>query len=225
MTLLQLRQRVLERLDEPSGAPVYYTAAEVNEAINQGLRVFVFLTLCLERTQALTLTAGQAFYSMLAQGAFSDWFMPLRLRAGAVKVLPSKLADFRLLNERWREESGTPARYACPGTDLLCLYPPPAGGSVTITYAKSPTALTADGNTPEIPEEDHPVLADFAIWILRAKEGGLEFMAGDQGFERFWIASMARAEHVRKRSLAQGNDRMPVELTQFDMSAIVAERE
>lgn len=223
MTAAQLMARTLKRLDEDAGGG-FYTPAEALVALNRGQRLFVLLTLCLETTATLPLDAGVVWYRLLDE--FGTFLLPLRLRvagAGGAKVRPARLADLDALSATWQAAEGTPARYACLGFDQFAIYPHPAAGgtSLDVTLAFCPSAMT-EGSTPEIPEEDHPALIDFAIPVLRLKEGGQEFAKSLRYLDRFFEAAAKRAAYVRARSLEQRYDRVPVEWERWDRSRLVA---
>lgn len=222
MTAGQLATQILGDLGESAVSPTFYTFPEVLGAINEAQRLFCLLTLCLERTVTLELSANTTFYSVLT--LYTDWIVPLRLRiAGGAKLAPGRLTDFDAISETWQADRGTPERYACSGFDLLALYKAPAaiGTTLSITYARSPVEMATAGETPEIPEEYHPDLAHYAIPRLRAKEGGQEFQKVAPRLGTFIEAAQKMAAFVRARNKAQRYDRVPVELKRFDISKLL----
>ena len=76
MTLSDIRDRVLTRIEaDPTDAAWQFVGTC---AINEGQRIFAFLSLCLENTRELILTPGDQAFNILAQ--WTDWFVPLRVR-------------------------------------------------------------------------------------------------------------------------------------------------
>lgn len=226
MTLGQLELRVFQRLDQAGARPGYYTGTEIRAALDAAQHVFVLLTLCLERTAPLALTANQVFYQMLTVAGFSDWLLPLRARvtgAGGKKLDYSRLSDFDALKLDWQQTNGTPERYAHLGFELLAIDRQPAAGGVSLdlTFAYCPLKLTSPAQAPEIPAEHHPSLIDYAIPALRAKEGGAEFASSLQFFERFLEEAKKLADFVRARNQAAGYDRFPFELGSYDRSKLI----
>ncbi len=224
VTLLDLQTRTLERLDEDTSGGGYFSASEVAGALNEGQRMFVLLTLCLESNGTQALDAGVSFYRML--NVFADWLLPLRVRVhgtGGQKLDPSRLQDLTALNPAWENEAGTPARYSHLGLDLVAIHkrPSASGTSLDWTYARMPAKLRAESDTPEIPEENHLDLIDYAIPLLRAKEGGAAFLGSLAYFDRFLESAMKKAEYVRARNKAQLYDRGPFEMKDFDRSRLV----
>lgn len=223
MTCADLYGRLLKRIDEDSTSPVYYSISETLWALNAGQRLFVLLTLCLETTDDLPLTAGTAHYRLL--GTFSDFLLPLRVRvagSGGARVRPMRLEELDALTPSWQGTAGSPERYACLGFDHLSIYKQPAssGTSLDVTYARCPAAMVAS-SSPEIPEEYHPSLIDAAIPLLRLKEGGQEFQKSLQYFERFLQAAAKMGNYVRARNQAAQYDRVPPDIARMDVSKLM----
>ncbi len=224
MTLIELQTRTLQRLDEDTAGQGYFSSAEVRAALNEGQRIFQLLTLCLESSGTQALDAGVSFYRMLS--VFSDWLLPLRVRVhgtGGAKLDPAHLADFDALNPSWENEAGTPERYSHNGLDLLAIHKRPSGTGTSLdwTYARMPARMVSESATPEIPEENHLDLIDYAIPLCRAKEGGAAFLGSLVYFDRFLEAAMKKADYIRTRNQAQLYDRGPFEMKAFDRSRLV----
>ncbi len=221
MTVADLQTRVLERVGEDPTAPVFYTAAEALAWLNGMQRLMVLLTLCLEKTATLPITPGWSFYRMLA--AFSDWILPLRLRVtGGAKLKPSRFSDLAALDAYWSTSAGPAVRYALAGCDLIGIYQQPSSGSIDYTYARAPVLLVAPGDTPEVPQEFHTALADGAICVMRAKEGGSQFQKALPLWDRFLDACQTLGGRVRTRNREQGYDALPIELARLDRSKMLA---
>jgi len=77
MTFADIRTRVLTRIEVDAADAAWKVAAGL--AINEGLRLFAFLTLCQETYREFVLTPGVNFYHMLNEG-WNDWIIPLRVR-------------------------------------------------------------------------------------------------------------------------------------------------
>ena len=221
MDFLDLQERTIERIGEPS-TPIYWTLAEVKEALNKATRFFALLTLCVERSASFSLSANTAFYTPQTQ--LTDFLKPLRVTTSAgARLLPYTLDQLNKESDSWRTTTGTPAKYAQQGYDLLAVTPVPAGAGVTLTvrYAASPATLTANGDEPEIPEEQRDCLIDYAIYWLRAKEGGQEFVKTLPKLGQFLDVAGKYADFVRAKSKAQLYDAMPLDLQGFDRSRLL----
>lgn len=227
MTLADLTSRTLERLGETSASGSYYTAEQVRIALNEGQRLFALLTLCLETTGSLPLTANIAWYQPLA--TLNDWIVPLRVRiagAGGTKLEPKRLEELDALSANWQTDPGPPRRYACCGPNLLAIHPSPTAGgaSLAVTYARSPIALVGAGQAPQIPEEYHPALIRYAVPRLRASEGAEEWRKNLPDFMEFWQAAKKLAMYVRARNKSAQYDHLPPEQQFFDLSRLAQRR-
>jgi hypothetical protein len=224
MTLAELEQRTLERLGETSAAGTYYSSTFVKAALNEGQRLFAFLTLCLETTGSLPLTANTAWYEPLA--TFNDWIVPLRVRlsgTGGTKLEPYRLERLDALSPNWQSESGPPRRYASCGPNLVAIHPSPTTGGATldVTYARSPVPLVGSGQTPEIPTAYHPSLIKYALPRLRASEGAEEWRKNLPDLLEFWRDAKKLAMYVRTRNLTARYDCLPPEERFFDGSRLM----
>jgi hypothetical protein len=217
-----LQQRTLERLDEDTTSPVYYKSFEVLNALDEAQRIFAFLTLCLEKTGSLALTANTTWYTLFS--TFTDFLLPLRVRInGGDKLRPANTAEMDARNLSWQGTTGTPARYGVLGFDLFFVEPHPTapGTSLDITFAHEPARLTDEADVPETPEEYHASLIDYTIPRLRAKEGADEFFSALPYLDRFLESAGKLGNYVRERRRAQKYDRLPFELAKWDRRKMI----
>lgn len=219
MNLGTLSTRTLTRLDEVSTNPEFYGSAV--SAINWAQRMFVLLSLPLETTATFDLTAVTTWYH--ARDQFTDWLLPLRVDFDGTKVRPATLAQLDDLDAAWQAKPGNPERYAHLGLDLLALYKQVGDAdTLSLTYARGPVPLVAAADTPEIPEEYHPLLIDGAIVYLRMVEGGQEFAKVQPLLGEFLSGARKLGNYVRQRSKDLRYDSFPVELTKLDLSRVLA---
>lgn len=223
MTRLELVRRVLETAgDAPTGG--HYSPASAVQVLDEAQRCFCFMTLCLEQISTLNLTANMPYYRW--QVEFPDFIAPLRLRnnsANGAKLIPATVNDLQALNTAWPLEPGTPKRYASSGCNWLSIHPRPSSGgsSLSVTYARSPLDLLADSQSPEIPDEYHMSLLDYAVPRLRASEGGQEWEMSMPSMKRFWADVAKMALYTRTRNRAARYDTMPPEQQFFDGSRLI----
>jgi len=224
MNVGTIKARVWERLDDTNPG-TYYAATTVLAAINEGQRLWCLLTLALEKTVTFTLTATQAEYTNLRTLITTESYIaPLRFQitSSGARIRPATLHELDAEAESWLNTPGTPTRYATRGFDYLAVYPQPAGATgVTLNCAAEPTVLTADGNTPQIPEEHHPDLVDWCEYRLRKGEGGQELEKSLSHLDRFLEGAKKYGAFMRARSLAQAYDRGPFDLDAFDRSRLL----
>ena len=217
MTTAELIERGQRDLgDNPNLVPSqqYYQPQELLALLNQAQRLFVLLTLCLEKTVDMQLS-GVSFYHALQ--FFPDWIVPLRVRApGGVKIAPKSLGNLAALDSAWTTRTGSPTHYCFQGFDLLGFYKRDSS-VVRMTYAYSPVDMTTS-STPEIPAEYHPVLLQMVPPLARIKEGASEWRkvlplwsTAHEGIDQC-------SKEVRSRNRERGYDRMPVELRKIDLS-------
>jgi hypothetical protein len=181
MTLLSLRTRVQQRVDELATAPTAYTTAQIDAALNEGLRLFALLTLCVERTILVRAQPSQVFYRML--DLISDWLLPLRMRCHVAESLsslsvwdaplwddalfdelfpdsevtmspvrPVTLGQLDALNPSWQSaHSPTVLKYGCLGIDQFFIYPSPAGIGTSLEITYAALATRLTAAT-DVPE-------------------------------------------------------------------------
>lgn len=222
MIFSDLQDRVEERLDEDGTSPVYYTTTQIKDALNRAQRLFAFLSLCIEkRDQTFSLSAGTTYYDVSA--TFSDFLLPLRIKAGTSRILPVRQEQLDLRYGAWESTAGTPTHYFMRGFYFFGCYPRPAGAgtSLLFSYAAEPATLTNAGDTPEIPEEYHMSLIDYAVYRLRWQEGGQELAKVIPLFGRFLDEVEKCAIYTRARAMAQRYDSIPFDLATFDKGQLL----
>lgn len=216
-TLGDLKTRVYDQLDDDG---TYYTGNEVRHALNAALNLFVLLTLCIEREDS-TFEIGTG-YSYTISDRITDFLLPLRVVNNAdVRVRPARIHDLDGLSSTWRSDTGAPSRYTVCGYDTLFITPiGNAGDKIRIRYAATPTQLSLDTDTPEIPADQQPHLVDYACWWLRLKEGGQELANAAEWLKRFIDAARKYGDYVRRRSYGQKYDHVPFDLARFDLGRL-----
>jgi hypothetical protein len=221
LTLAQLRTRTLTRVGEDATAPAYFTGSQAMSAINRAQRLFVLLSLCVERTVSYTLTAATCWSHV--RTTVTDFLAPLRLEYSSARLRPARLSELDALAATWQATAGDPERYALIGLDLLAVYKQlAAGGTLSLVYAAAPATLLADADVPEIPAEYHEDLVEGAVTLLRLAEGGQELAKAWPGFGRLVAGATKMAGYVRQRSLDLRYDRLPLELDKIDLSRALA---
>ena len=230
MNVGTIKARIWERLDDTNPG-TYYGATSVLDAINEAQRLWCLLTLAIEATSAITLTANQAEYTnlrtLITNGGGPSYLVPLRLTLvvcdGTVPVVkPATIHELDALSETWLSTPGVPTKYVTRGFDYLAVNPQPTSGmAASLVHAAEPTTLTADGNTPQMPEAHHPDLIDFCEYRLRKKEGGQELEKTLARLDRFLAGAKKYGEFTRARSLSQAHDRGPFERDRFDRSRLL----
>jgi hypothetical protein len=220
LTLADLKRRLCERLDEVPNSPVFYIAAEMRAALNKAQNLWALLTLSIERTASFSLAPASAFHSI--RDTLADYQVPLRVTLNGLRLLPATLQQLDGLSESWFSSPGTPTRYFAKGFEQLAVYPQPASPvQISITYAAQPALMVNDTDEPEIEALYHDALLDFAVYLLRAKEGGAEFQNALMYLDRFLTEAARRSQYIKSRSRAQNFDVLPFDLARFDKSRLI----
>jgi hypothetical protein len=229
LTTKEISDRIIARIDDDATTPRSITPDpnspvpdEVLRAINEGQELAAWLTLCLEKTAALTLTATSTFY--LLRSSFPDFLVPLRLMAGGVRVRPATLSDLDALNPTWQSwplVAGTQQRYFTQGFSFFGIAPQPVDDTAAaFTYAKAPALLVGDSFL-EIPQAYHQAIVDYGVYRVKLKEGAQSLERGIKHLNRFLDEMEKLGSFIRARSRAAKFDTLPFELQLFDRSRIV----
>jgi hypothetical protein len=212
----QIFSLLTRRLDDAtsSGTPsldnVYWSLAEGYCAVNEAQRQFALLTLCIEASGVLPLTASRCFYGI--RGYLPGYLLPLRVSIGGVKLQPACLTELDARYNSWAATPGTPGKYMQIGLNLCAIIPQPTGASsATITFAREPSVLVATGDVPEIPEEYHPALSKYAAYYLLQKRGGQYLELAISLWNEFLADASQCADYVRRRNRARQYDHAPAE--------------
>lgn len=147
------------------------TNDKLNRTINEGLRRFVRETLCLNDTFVTTTAAGIAAYTLPA-----DSLNPPKVHQvtwDCYVLHPMTYLETRDLNS-YLHSTGSPSSFYIDENKVF-LYPiPDSAKEMNIVYYKKPATLSADDDVPEIPEEFHEALANYAAYqIMRSDRGAL----------------------------------------------------
>jgi hypothetical protein len=217
MTLTEILATVQQRVDDtaatglPATDGVYWTQAEAIKAVNEAQEQFALMTLCLESTGSISLTATTCFYTV--RESLSDFLVPLRVSVSGARLRPARLADLDARYRTWPALPGTPNRYAMLGLTLMAIAPQLAGsGTASVIYAREPVVLSVLGDSPEIPAEYHLSLVKYAVYYLLQKRGG-QYLAKAIEFWRDFLEDAAQcADLVRRRNRARQYDTEPPEL-------------
>lgn len=221
MQVGEIKTRIMQRTDD-AGA-IAATGAELLAAINEGCELASLLTLYAETSTALTLTSA-GWGTWLT--ALPYFLCPLRLTVGGARIRPATLAELDSENESWQMTTGTPNRYVTVGANLYCVTPQPAGNTAaTLIYARSPQPLTADGDSPTLPEEYHLSLVHYGKYRVRVKEGAQGLARALTDLNAFLDDMTRLGDFVRARSRAARYDTLPFELALFDRSRLAEAKE
>lgn len=218
MNLAALETQTWTLLDDDG---TYYQQPAVDAALNEAQRFFCLLTLCLETTTSFALTAETTFYHV--RQALPDWLLPRRiLNSNGQRLRPARFTELDAVNTNWQATPGTPQRYAHAGMDFLGIYPQPAADDVlTVVYAAAPALLVSAGDVPDIQENSHFALPNYAAYALRQAEGGQEFSKFLGYFGDFLDEAQRVQGLIRAKNLDARYERPPFELARMDRSRML----
>jgi hypothetical protein len=229
VTTKEIADRVLARADDDAASPGSVVPdpnspvpEEVLAAIDEGQQLASWMTLCLEVSAPITLTANGTFYAL--RSAFPDFLAPLRLTTAAGRIRPATFADLDALNPGWQARplvAGEQMRYATLGFSFFATSPQPVDDTpATLTYARSPAPLVGDAFL-EIPEAYHLDLVDYGLYRLKLKEGAQSLERAMKHLNRFLDRMQILGDFVRARSRASRYDTLPFELSVADRSRLM----
>lgn len=167
-TLLQMRTAVgLELgLDYTSGGA---EQTLIDRRINEGVTDVVLRTGCKVISETITESAGTNDYTLATDILdVKSW----QFNGSAIGWVPERVSIEEILRLRTSTvttQSSYPSMfYAIGGSNLLMVWPTPAGADTITAYVvPRPATLTADADTPsEVPTEFHPAVELYALWKM-----------------------------------------------------------
>lgn len=157
----------------------FVTSAEVKEWLNEGYLDLVARTGILKKSTSSTTssTGTVALPADFVRVASKDGFYV----ATGTSTVESPLFTRSDIYLGWKNSTSTPHRtlYRIFGANIET-YPIVASKAYTLEYVYKPTALSAGGDIPAIPEELHVKLVHYARAHAKYKEG--ELQEGDRYF-------------------------------------------
>ena len=169
-----MKLAVFRRLRESSAQPVYFTEAQIEQAINDGYMELSDATEWYERHTTMNLLNNRPYYdarttlgeSFLAFGAAFNTQTNQWLEPTAVSGLDAS-------NRNWELTPGEPNRLVTRGLWWLGYWPRINADSGTVKqyWTSLPDAMEDDEDEPGFPEPFHIGCVDFAVCDLQAQDG------------------------------------------------------
>lgn len=175
MTLAELRAEVLRRIDVDSASPVFWSADDVDAALNVACAEWADVTGWNDVSVSVALKAGQQYYDLRRfVGTGQD---PLAVRAvycstSARWLDPVHVREFDALKGGdWDTSTGTPNAFFVRGGWWLGLWPTPAAdtGTLTVLMTSIPASLTSS-DSPGFHADYHYALVEYAHYDLLAQD-------------------------------------------------------
>ena len=172
-----LKVEVGRRLAEVQGR-LFWTEAEIGEAVNLGLQELADSTEFYEQHLDIELLNDRAYYDL--RHVIGPDFLALRPAYNEQTnrwLIPSTVRHLDAHDRRWERVTGEPQRIVLRGLWWLGLYPrvQADAGRIRQYYVALPPALVEDEDEPPIPEAFQEALIDFGLADLFAIDGESAF--------------------------------------------------
>jgi hypothetical protein len=147
------------------------TEAEVDRYVNDGYRDIAERTQAVVSTNTLTVEADSPYYTLP-----SNSLAPLTIldTASGYPIRPKHWTWIDKRDHLWvRKTRSRPSVFAAWDLHEVIFYPAYAAqSSITLVHAVIPdvTALSADSDVPDLPEQHHMSLVHFALWRSLSKD-------------------------------------------------------
>tara|TARA_R110002073_G_scaffold225145_1_gene385969 strand:+ start:66 stop:782 length:717 start_codon:yes stop_codon:yes gene_type:complete len=218
-TYLDITNEVIARMNEVALTSANFTAARgfqvqcknaVNDSINYiNQREFGWPFTHATTTQVLV--AGQTRYTIPtdAQSVDYDTFRISKDDALAVAGITLRILDYKEYTQKYIEQETTSNVGAVPNyvfrspDNNYGMYPYPSKAyTLKFEYYKKPTALSAHGDVPLVPEQYRQVIVDGATAYAyqyrgEAQQYGINFSRFEDGIKQMQTILLNRADYVR----------------------------
>ncbi len=165
MNRAELRTRILESLNEPASAPVFWSDDEINALIDEGMEVICEESQAIKRTVFLPLRPGTTYYSLRSLGP--NIMAPYRiwLHTQDRRLEAASLSQLDREHETWPTVTGEPWWWFPISWDLFGIWPSTSegGGVLRLDCLAWPAAIQDDDEEPELLMADHEALVLYGV--------------------------------------------------------------
>ena len=198
----EIRTKVLNRLNQDTDSPQYWETDHINRVINEGYINLMSHTHTMETSTTLSLIAYQHVYELAAAA-----FILLRMFYETTDrlIMPISWAKLNNHDPQWVDSTDSrPRQYIFIPPNKVFLYPAVTADSddaITYYYTQIPSDMTADSDTPDIPEIYHDALVEFALSValVRGGEAG-SLKRAEMYYMRYKEKVASLLHHTVKRS-------------------------
>ena len=166
MTREQIRDRILNALNESTSAPVFWTTTQLDAVIDEASEVLAEEAKAIRRTAFTSRQAGATYY--FTRGLASDVMAITRvwLPDESKRLTAVSIAELDRQNDTWPLATGDPEYWFPVSWDCFGIYPHPAqgGGLLRVDYLAWRRALLDDTDEPEFREADQDSLVMYGIY-------------------------------------------------------------
>jgi hypothetical protein len=201
VTLAEFRLNLQETWE---GVP-FWDDTDALIAINDTLRWWNLFTGMWRRTEIVTLTADEHFYTLS-----STLVLPTAVRYQGYPLDGSSLADLDCGRPGWQAENimapGVPARpaaWAPHGLKGIVVWPAIAFGTaqVEVDGVRNTPVLVADADFVDLGEDEFSILLNEALFLASFKEGGPRFQQCQQFHQTFLKAVVDKSARLKASAL------------------------
>ena len=166
MTRSQIRDRILNALNESTSAPVFWSTTQTDAVIHEAAEVLAEEAKAIRRSAFVARLAGATYY--FTRGLAPDvmaitriWLPDQNKRLTAVSI-----AELDAQNSTWATVTGDPEYWFPVSWDCFGVYPHPAtgGGLMRVDYLAWPRTLLDDEDEPEFRESDQDSLVMYGLY-------------------------------------------------------------
>jgi len=199
VTLAQLRVDVQESLESVP----FWSAAEIDAAINETLRWWNLFTGEWRRVDNLISVAGEPFYDLTST---LTWAARVTFRDRPLSLDSFVSLDYGRAN--WQSETGgsgasgvpaLPSLWAPIGTRTLALWPaPPAAGELfTVDGVAQTPVLVNPGDFVDLGQDEFNIFTGETLYLLSIKEAGPRFQACVPAHRAFLGAALDKNQRLK----------------------------
>jgi hypothetical protein len=175
VTFSEIRAEVQRRLGESAVSSVFWLQADIDTAINEGLREISDATEWYEVTTTIPLLARRTYYDLRGYSRSPILSVSRAFAASPARWLTPiqvKEIDGGTVMPQW-ERMEAEARFFFMRSAWWMGFHPRASadtGSIRVHHTSLPPDLVEDGDTPDFPEEFHHGIVEYALYDLRCQE-------------------------------------------------------
>src|SRR5438309_2116369 len=188
MNRLELKTRILEKLNESTTNPTFWSLSQIDDIINEGAEVLAEESRLVKRTVTTTVRPGTSYYQTRGiapdvMGIYRISLPDQRLRLRAVS--PLQLDAYHLL---WETVSGTPRWWVPIDWQTFAIFPKSiVGGPVMrVDYLAWPRQLLDDQDDFEYSNSDEDALVLYGVYdgLLKRWDANRALVLYQQFLER-----------------------------------------
>jgi len=209
----EIRQRILEALNDSASSPVFWSTSQIDDVIDESREILAEEAGAIKRSAFTTLRPGQIFY--YTQGIAENMMAPYRVTLPALDRR-LKVASVREMDEHnnlWERITGDPWWWIPISWNLFGIYPhaTTGGGLIKVDYLAWPIPMVTDEEESESPEADDDAMIAYGIYDGLLKQWNIS--RGLEIFSLFvdrWTDSIARNEFRRLQARESQRGRIDV---------------